>query len=97
MESFLNGIKNLGVFMIVAQTVMNFMPAGATGGAFIKYAKPIVGLMLLLKIFTMIIGGADNLSQRMDLIEAEFEIEWENYMERVKSEFVVTKSGENEE
>jgi len=97
MEAFLEAIKSIGIFMIVSQTVLNFMPASATGGAFVKYAKPIVGLMILLKICVMIIGGAEHLQQRMELVEAEFEIEWENYMERSKRDFMILEAESKED
>lgn len=96
MDGFLNTMKDIGIFMMIAQTIINFMPAGS-GGIWVKYAKPIVGLMILLKICTMILGGTEQLQEKMELVEAKFEIEWENYMERAKSEFVIMESGKKEE
>lgn len=68
METIVESIRNVGIFMIAAQAVMHFAP----GKRYEKYIKLIAGVMVLL-LFVHPFAG----------ITVDFESEWESGMNQV--------------
>lgn len=68
METIVESIRNVGIFMIAAQAVMHFAP----GKRYEKYIKLIAGVMVLLMFIHPFVG-----------ITVDFESEWESGMNQV--------------
>lgn len=68
METIVESIRNVGIFMIAAQAVMHFAP----GKRYEKYIKLIAGVMVLLMFIHPFAG-----------ITVDFESEWESGMNQI--------------
>ncbi|MGN0279403.1 MAG: stage III sporulation protein AF [Lachnospiraceae bacterium] len=68
METIVESIRNVGIFMIAAQAVMHFSP----GKRYEKYIKLIAGVMVLLMFIHPFAG-----------ITVDFESEWESGMNQI--------------
>jgi len=97
MGLFLDAIKDIGIFMIICQTVLHFLPSGSTGGAFIKYGKPIAGLMVMLKICGLLLGKDVNLQNYMNDAIVSYEEKWNHFMDNMENRVDIPEiMGENE-
>lgn len=88
MDGLVSWLKDLAVFIVICETVLSFSP----NGMYKRYIKPFVGLILLLRISSFLIGTVEvDWNKRIDEVFTGYEQSVSTYLENVP---VVATDGE---
>ena len=80
MDGLVSWLKQLAVFIVICETVLSFAP----NGVYKRYIKPFVGLILLLRISSFLIGTVEvDWNKRIDEVFAGYEESVSLYLENV--------------
>ena len=80
MDGLVAWLKELAVFIVICETILSFAPTGA----FKRYIKPFVGLILLFRISAFLIGTIEvDWNKRIDEAFAGYEQSVSRYLENV--------------
>lgn len=91
MDGLVSWLKELAVFIVICETILSFSP----NGVYKRYIKPFVGLILLLRISSFLIGTIEvDWNQRIDEVFAGYEQSVSRYLENVP---VVEPDGKQQE
>lgn len=80
MDGLVSWLKELAVFIVICETILSFSP----NGAYKRYIKPFVGLILLLRISAFLIGAVEiDWNKRIDEVFCGYEQSVSRYLENV--------------
>jgi len=80
LDGLVSWLKQLAVFIVICETVLSFAP----NGVYKRYIKPFVGLILLLRISSFLIGTVEvDWNKRIDEVFAGYEESVSLYLENV--------------
>ena len=80
MDGLVSWLKELAVFIVICETILSFSP----NGVYKRYIKPFVGLILLLRISSFLIGTVEvDWKKRIDEVFAGYEESVSRYLENV--------------
>ncbi len=80
MDGLVSWLKQLAVFIVICETILSFAPTGA----YKRYIKPFVGLILLLRISSFLIGTVEvDWNKRIDEVFEGYEQSVSRYLENV--------------
>ncbi len=80
MDGLVEWLKELAVFIVLCETILSFTPSGV----YKRYIKPFVGLILLLRISSLLIGTVEvDWNERVNTIFAGYEQSVSQYLQNV--------------
>lgn len=80
LDSLVEWLKELTIFMVICETILSFAPTSA----YKRYIKPFVGLIMLLWITSFFFGAVEvDWNQRIHTIFEEYEQSVSRYLENV--------------
>lgn len=80
MDSLVSWLKELAIFIVICETILSFSP----NGVYKRYIKPFVGLILLLRISSFLIGTVEvDWNRRINEVFAGYEQSVSLYLENV--------------
>ena len=80
LDGLVDWLKELTVFIVICETILSFSPSGA----YKKYIKPFVGLILLLRITSFLFGAVQvDWNQRIESVFEDYEQSVSRYLENI--------------
>lgn len=80
MDGLVEWLKELAVFIVLCETILSFSPSGV----YKRYIKPFVGLIVLLRISSLLIGTVEvDWNERVNTIFSGYEQSVSQYLENV--------------
>lgn len=78
MDGLVSWLKELAVFIVICETILSFSP----NGMYKRYIKPFVGLVLLLRISSFLVGAVEvDWNKRIDEVFSGYEESVSRYLE----------------
>ena len=80
MDGLVSWLKELAVFIVICEAILSLAPTGV----FMRYIKPFVGLILLLRISAFLIGTVEvDWNKRIDEVFEGYEQSVSRYLDNV--------------
>lgn len=80
MDGLVEWLKELAVFIVLCETILSFSPSAV----YKRYIKPFVGLILLLRISSLLIGTVEvDWNERVNTIFSGYEQAVSQYLENI--------------